>query len=416
MDIVIMLVILIGLIVLNVPIYIALLAAGLYLQVFVNDVAATTVITGMYEALTKTSLMAVPFFVFAGSIMAHTSLGKRLINVFAVLLRPFKAGLAFACLIANAFFGAISGSAPAATATFGKVTYKPLTEQYDENLASGLITSSGALSVIIPPSISIILFAIAAELSTTKLFLTGILPGILLVVIVGVYLAIRCRKLPRQPAPTKKEVGTVLKEGIPVLIMPVIILGGIYSGVFTPTESAAVAAVYSLIASIFWLKDLRGKQLIKVLKEATITTSQIFILVAASTVFAQALTVAQVQNVVTNLLQGVGRVEFLLLLNLVLLIVGCFIDGGCAILILVPIVLPISGMLGIDPLHLGIVFVINLAIGLFTPPFGLNIFVSQSVLGRSLGSLSKSLVPYIICYLIALLLVTFIPQISLCLV
>ena len=255
--------------------------------------------------------------------------------------------------------------------------------------------------------------ALKAEAGTKK---TGIVFGILLVVIVGVYLAIRCRKLPRQPAPTKKEVGTVLKEGIPVLIMPVIILGGIYSGVFTPTESAAVAAVYSLIASIFWLKDLRGKQLIKVLKEATITTSQIFILVAASTVFAQALTVAQVQNVVTNLLQGVGRVEFLLLLNLVLLIVGCFIDGGCAILILVPIVLPISGMLGIDPLHLGIVFVINLAIGLFTPPFGLNIFVSQSVLGRSLGSLSKSLVPYIICYLIALLLVTFIPQISLCLV
>ncbi len=412
-GLIIMLIILVGLMVLNVPIYISLLTAAVFLQVVVNHVTPTNVVTGIYEALTKTSLMAVPFFVFAGSVMAEASLGKRLINCFEVVLRPVKAGLSIACLIANAFFGAISGSAPAATSTFGKVIYHPLEKKYDDKLATGLITSAGALSVIIPPSISIILYCIAAEVSTTKLFLCGIVPGILICAIVGVYLVIRCRKMPKQGRAEAKEIKKIFKEGIPILILPVIVLGGIYSGIFTPTEAGAVSAIYSVVVAIF-MKDIKNVgQLFTVLRGATKTTGQIFILVAVSTIFAQATTVAQLPAIIATTMDGVGKIQFLLILNVVLLILGCFIDGGCATLILVPIVLPVAEALGINPLHLGIIFVVNLSIGLFSPPFGLNIFVSQGVLGKSLGFISRSLIPYIVCYLIALVLITFIPQISL---
>ena len=417
LGLIIMLIILLGLMVLNVPIYIALLVATVFLQVVINGVSPTNVVTGIYEALTKTSLMAVPFFVFAGAIMAETSLGKRLIDCFEVALRSIRSGLAMACLFANAFFGGISGSAPAATSTFGKVAYEPLKQKYDDHLATGLITSAGALSSIIPPSITMILYCVAAGTSTTKIFLSGILPGVLICVIVGIYLAVKCRKLKKEGRANKKEFLAILKRGIPVLILPVLVLGGIYSGFFTPTEAGAVSAVYALVVSTFVLKDMKSvKQLFKTLRDAAKTTAQIFILVAISTVFSQSTAVAHLPDVISTLMGGLGKVGFLLILNLILLIVGCFLDAGCATLILVPIIMPVATALGVDPIHLGIIFVINLSIGLFTPPFGLNIFVSQGVLNKSLGFISRSLLPYIGSYIIALLMITFIPSISLLLV
>ena len=412
-GLIIMLVIFAVLMILDVPIYATLLGCAIFLQVIVCGTPPTNIITGIYEALTKTSLMAVPYFVLAGAIMAYTSLGKRLINLFDVLLSGVKSGLALSCLVANAFFGAMSGSAPAATATFGKVTYKPLKDRYGDDMATGLITSSGALSVIIPPSISIILYAIAAETSTTKLFIAGIVPGILIVIIVAVYLAIKCRKLPKQARPTAKAVGKAIVQSIPVMILPVIILGGIYGGIFTPTEAGAASAVYALLVSLFVLKDIRIRDLKPILKDAAATTSQIFILVAVSTSFAQACTMAHIQDVISALLSGTGKVAFLLILNVILLILGCFIDGGSATLIVVPLILPMAVALNINPMHLGIISVVNLAIGLFTPPFGLNIFVAQSVMKRKIGAISKSVLPFIACYIIALLLITFIPEISL---
>lgn len=411
-TVIIMLIILVGLALVGVPIYVALLGSTFYLMT-VNGMPLNNVVTGLFEALTKNSLLAVPFFIFAGSIMANTSLGRRLVNVFEVLLRPVKAGLAISCLAANALFGAISGSAPAATATFGKIVYKPIRDQYDDNTAVGLITSAGALSTIIPPSILIIMYAIATETSITKLFLAGIMPGILIVVIVSLYLMFRFRKMAKSPAASGKEIRKALLDSIPVVIMPVIVLGGIYGGFCTPTEAGAVAAVYSLIVGVFILKDIKPKALIPILKDSAITTSQVFILVAVSTVFAQATTISQFQTPLLELFSGMNRVEFLLILNIMLLIVGCFFEGGSATLILAPLILPVALSMGIDVMHLGIIFVINLSIGMFTPPFGLNIFVTQSVLGKSLGMISKSLVPYIILYVCALLLITFIPEIAL---
>lgn len=409
---IIMIAILVILAALGVPVYIALMGSTIFLM-FENGMPMTNVVTGLYEALTKGSLMAVPFFVFAGSIMANTSLGRRLINLFAVALRGFRPGLAISCVASNAVFGAISGSAPAATATFGKIIYKPMYDRYDDATAVGLITSSGALSTIIPPSIMIIMYGIATETSITKLFLCGIIPGLLIVLVVGIFLCIRCRKFEKQSHPSGREIGRAVVESIPVMLMPIIVLGGIYGGFCTPTEAGAVAAIYSLIVGVFILKDIKPKMLIPILKDAALTTAQVFILVAVSSVFAQATSIAQFQTALLKLMSGLSPTTFLLILNVILLIVGCFFEGGSAILILAPLLVPLAEALGIDKMHLGIIFVINLSIGMFTPPFGLNIFVTQGVLGKSMGMISKSLVPYIICYIIVLLLITFIPQLSL---
>lgn len=409
-----MILIILILVAINAPIWVAILGATVYLQVFVNDMSLQNLFTGLFEALTKNSLLAVPFFVVAGTIIANSSLGTRLINIFIVTLKNVRGGIPISCLVANAVFGAISGSAPAATATFGKIVHEPLTKAHGKKLSLGLITSSGALSTIIPPSITMIIYGIATEQSITELFMCGFLPGLLLVTIVGVYLVIVCKKNAYAGEKTTiKDIGIALKQGILVIILPVIVLGGIYSGLCTPTESGAIAALYSFVVAVFILRDIKPRQLMKIFKESAITTAQIFLLIGVSTVFAQAATIAQFPAFLTEVFGGLSSFQFLLILNVLLLIVGCFFDSSAAILILAPMLLPPALALGINPLHLGIIFTVNLSIGMFTPPFGLNIFVSQSVLKSSMAEISKAVVPFIILYIVALLIITYIPQITL---
>ena len=406
--------ILIGLSLLKCPIYVSILGAAIYLQIFVNHMSLTNVFTGFFEAMTKNSLMAVPYFMVAGSIIAASSLGTRLINVFIALLKRVRGGFPIACVLANGVFGAISGSGPAATAVFGKICHEPLAERHGEKLSLGVIVSSASLSTIIPPSISMIIFGVATEVSITQLFLAGFLPGLLIIAVVSVYLIIVCKPDPNRPVEhfSLREFGKALWKGIPVLILPVIVLGGVYSGFCSPTESGAIAALYAFIVAVFILRDIKPRQILGVFKDSARTTSQVFLLIATSTVFAQAATIAQLPSMITEAFGGMSRVEFLLLLNVLLLIVGCFFDTGAAILVLAPMLLPTARLLGIADLHLGIIFVANLAIGLFTPPFGLNIFVAQSVLKRPMGLISRSLVPYIILYIASVLVITYVPEIS----
>ena len=415
-------VILLILVALNSPIWVAIFGATLYLQIFVNHMNLTNLFTGIFEACTKTSLLAVPYFILAGSIIASSSLGTRLINIFIALLRNIRGGLAIACLVANAIFGAISGSAPAATATFGKVVYEPLKEAHGKKLSLGLITSSGALSTVIPPSITLIIFGVATETSISRLFICGFLPGIVLVAIVAVYLFIVCKENAFATSTVSDNceddiqnltIKKAFKEGILVLLLPVIVLGGIYSGLCTPTESGAIAALYSFIVAFFVYKDLKPSNLMGIFKDSAKTTAQIFILIAVSTAFAQAATIAQLPLMIQGMLSGVGKIGFLLILNIVLLIVGCFFDSSAAILIFAPMLLGTAVSLGISPLQLGIIFTVNLSIGMFTPPFGLNIFVSQSVLKVSMSDVAKSVLPFIGLYVLGLFLITYIPQISL---
>ncbi len=408
------LLILIVLSLLKCPIYVSILAAAIYLQIFVNHMSISNLFTGVFESMTKSALMAVPFFMVAGSIIASSSLGKRLINVFIELLKSVRGGFPISCVVANGIFGAISGSGPAATAVFGKICYEPLKEKHGEQLSLGVIVSSASLSTIIPPSVSMIIFGVATETSITQLFLAGLIPGILIVVIVAIYLIIRCK--PNKDLPkdkfNAKEFKKTFIQSIPVLILPVIVLGSIYSGICTPTEAGALSALYAFIVAVFGTKDIKIRQMPTVLKDAGRTTAQIFLLIATSTVFSQAATVAQLPQLLQQAFANMGYVEFLIMLNILLLVVGCFFDTGAAILILAPMLMPTALALGINPLHLGIVFIANLAIGLFTPPFGLNIFVAQSVLKRPIGIISKSVLPFIALYFGSVLLISYIPILS----
>lgn len=415
---------------LNIPIYLAILAATAYIQVFIINVPMTGIFNSLIESLAKSSFLCVPFFILTGSLIQSSSLGTRLIDFFVAILRNIRGGLAIACLVSNAFFGAISGSAPAAVATFGKIVYEPLKDEEGDNLAVGLLASSGALSTIIPPSITLIIYGLATETSVARLFMAGFVPGLLIVVLVGAYLVWHANKRMKATSVQKvityedvvnsetkiidnRQLGKAFVRGIPVLILPVIILGSIYGGYATPTEAGAIAALYSFIVPKFVLKEIKMKQLPAILKDGARITAQLFILITCSTAFAQATTMARLPQMLTESFASMNMISFLLMLNILLLIVGCFFDPSAAVLILAPLLLPTARNLGIDPVHLGIIFSVNLSIGMFTPPFGLNIYVVQSVLRKSMGMIVKALVPFIILYIIGLLIITYIPQISL---
>jgi len=407
------LLILIVALLLNFPIYIALLMATIYLQVFVNNMPLQNLFTGLFESLTKNSLLAVPFFIIAGNIMATSSLGDRLVSLFAVFLKKIPGGLALSCIGANAVFGAISGSAPAATAAFGKILWNPLKDNYGEKEAAGLITSSGALSSIVPPALPLIMYAIITETSLAKLFMAGFIPGVLCVVILATYLAIRHRKETVNAKFVPGERLAVLKRGITALLLPVIILGSIYGGVCSPTEAGAVATVYAAIISLLINKDMKLRQFVGVFKDSARTIGQLFILIAASVVFSQALTVTQAPRMLQTMMADISPVTFLILINVTLLVLGMFFDPGAANLIVAPLLCPIGMALGVDPIHMGVIFSINLSIGMSTPPFGLSLFVSQSILKKPMGLIASGCVPFIACYGLALILITFVPWFSL---
>lgn len=405
-------IILLVLIFFNFPLYAALLGAGIYLQIFVNQMPLQSIFTVMFETITKNSLLAIPFFILAGNLISGGSLGKRLVDTFGTLLKNVRAGIPFACLISNAIFGAISGSPPAATAVFAKIIHKPIAETSGENMATGLVVSAAGLASIIPPSVIMIIYGVSTDTSVSEMFMAGIIPGLVIVAIIGAYLFAKCKKDPNATNPTKREIGQALKRGIPVLLLPIFVLGGIYAGFVTPTEAGAFSAVYCAVVSIFVLKEIKPKQIFDIMRNSLSVTAQVFILIAASGFFARALTISQFPQWLSAAFSGYSAFQYLLMLNILLIIVGCFFDPSAAILILAPMLLPAAVALGINPIHLGIVFTINLSIGMFTPPFGLNIFVAQSVLGYDMKQISKALVPFIILYLIALIIITYIPILS----
>lgn len=414
-HLVILLSIIVGLTLLRVPIYITLLAATIFLQVYVNRMPLAGMYNTMVESIARTSLLAIPYFVLAGKFMAHGTLGSRLINLFVILFKNVRGGFALASWFSISFFSAISGSSPATVATFAPIIYKPMAKLYGSNMATGIITSSGSLSTIIPPSISLLVFGVATNTSVARLFVAGFLPGLVIIVIVSVYLYFTCRSNVEEDfnyITGDVSLGKAFIASIPALIMPFIILGGIYGGVFTPTEAAAIAALYACLAGLI-LRDFKIRELPRILMDGCKTAAQVLILIAAASAFAQAIIVARVPQAVTLLFEGAGRVQFLIILNLILLIVGLVFEVASAILVLSPILLPAALAMGIDPVHLGIIFTVNLSIGMFTPPFGLNIFVVQGVLKKGMGEISIAIIPYFILYVIALIIITYIPWISL---
>ncbi len=384
------------------------------------------VIRSMLGGLDSFPLLAVPMFVLSGILMARGGISKRLFNVFAYFMGNKTAGMPCAVIVTCLFYGAISGSAPATVAAVGSMTIPILIEMgYDKTFSTAVVAVSGGLGVIIPPSIPFIMYGMASGASVSDLFLAGIIPGLLIGVLLMVYSIYYCKKHGENQEKKEKMVGAlkekgfgnVMKESFLALLSPVIILGCIYSGVASPTEAAVISVFYALFVSMVVYRSIRLQDLKEIMIEALRTFAPILFILAASVAFSRVLTLMQVPQGVSDwiLARFTNKIVLLLVINIFLLLVGMVMDTTPAILILTPILLPIVTSVGVDPVHFGIIMVVNLAIGFVTPPIGVNLFVASSLADIPIMKIAKQAMPMIVYFLIALLVITFIPAISLAL-
>lgn len=389
--------------------------------------SATYVIRSMTGGLDSFPLLAVPMFVLSGIIMAKGGISKKLFHVFAYFMGNRTAGMPCAVIVTCLFYGAISGSAPATVAAVGSMTIPVLLELgYDKTFATAVVAVAGGLGVIIPPSIPFIMYGMASGASVSDLFLAGIIPGLLIGGLLMIYTVYYCKKNGEEREKIEKTVGAlhekgllrVLKESFFALLSPVIILGCIYSGVASPTEAAVLSVFYALFISMFVYKSIRGRDIWKIMVESIRTFAPILFILATSVAFSRVLTLMQVPQSVSSwiLAHFTNPVLLLVVINVFLLLVGMVMDTTPAILILTPILLPIVSRIGMDPIQFGIVMVVNLAIGFVTPPIGVNLFVASSLVDIPVMDIARKAMPMIVYFLIALLLITFVPVISLGLV
>jgi C4-dicarboxylate transporter DctM subunit len=400
------------------PIFLVLLTGVTITLVFVMNVPLAALHQNLFGSVSAYALLAIPYFIYAGELMGRGSVAKRLVDFVQSGVGPLRGSLGITTVGTATIFGAISGVSAAAVATIGKVMYQPMVKDgYPKTFAAGLITAVGAIDIIIPPSIPMIVYGAAAQESVPRLYAAGLIPGFLIAAMLAAYVMWRARRGGfggGEPFDRHEFVKATIR-GLWALGAPFIILGGIYGGVFSPTEAAAVACVYAIFVTRFVFRELSWGDILEAAAATTRFTAQILIVVACAGVFSWLLTVNQVPAALVNWLQalGVGPWTFLLIVNVLLLLVGCFVDPLSAILLLTPLLIPIVKALGIDTVHFGIVVMVNLAIGLFTPPFGINIFVAQSVLGIDLKTIYRGILPFFLLYLIALALITYIPALSL---
>ncbi len=385
------------------------------------------VIRSMLGGIDSFPLLAVPMFVLAGIVMAHGQISKRLFDIFAYFLGKRTAGIPCAVIVTCLFYGAISGSAPATVAAVGSMTIPFLSELgYDKKFSVAIVAVAGGLGVIIPPSIPFIMFAMASGESVSSLFIAGIVPGLMIGALLMLYAIVYCKVNGEDKEKIAKKVnelhdhglGKVLKDGFFALLSPVIILGCSDYGVASPTEAAVISVFYALIVSLFIYRTLTFKDLYGILVESVRTYAPILFILAASIAFSRVLTLMQVPQLISSwiLTHFTNRVVLLLVINAFLLIVGMVMDTTPAILILSPILLPIVSGIGMSPIHFAVMMIVNLAIGFVTPPIGVNLFVASSLTDVPMMDIAKKAMPMIIVFLLALLCITFIPQISTCLV
>ncbi len=407
-----------ALLLLGFPIFIVLLAAVSITLVLLMEVPLVVLHQNMFGAIDSVALLAVPFFIYAGELMGSSSVARRLVDFVGSGVARVPGNLGVTTVGAATIFGAISGASAAAVATIGKVMLPSLRQKgYPEHFSAGLITAVGAIDIIIPPSIPMILYGMAASESVPRLYAAGILPGLLIGGLLALYVIWVARRLGIDPgrAFDLRDLWARAKRGLWALGAPVIILGGIYGGVFSPTESAAVACIYSALVTRFVYRELSWRDVAQAASRTAFFTAQVLIIVACASIFAWLLTVNQLPALVVGWIQSLNVPTWglLLCINLLLLAVGCFLDPLSAILLLSPLLVPIAVGAGVDPIHFGIIFTVNLAIGLFTPPFGINIFVAQTALGMNVRVIYQGILPFLVLYLIALGLITFVPEISL---
>ncbi|SKC89362.1 TRAP transporter large permease [Maledivibacter halophilus] len=386
-----------------------------------SDINLHTAVQKMFSGVDSFSLMAIPFFVFAGDIMLKGGASKRLIGFANKLFGWITGGLPITAIISSMFFAALSGSSPATVAGVGGVMIPNLIEnKYPKKFTVGLLCAAGSLGIIIPPSITMMSYGVVSELSISDLFIAAIVPGIFIgiTLIIFSYVYAKIRKQEKTDFPTFKEVIISFKDAFFSILMPVIILGGIYLGFTTPTEAAAVAIIYSMIISVFIYKEINVKDILVIARKSVVTSAMIMFVIANSKIFSWYLTFQQVPTKVAESVLGLGSslIVILLAINLILLFVGMIMDSSAAVLILTPLFLPIVTNLGMNPIHFGIVMVVNLALGMLTPPFGLNLFVASGISNMSIPDVVKGSMPFVLLLIIDLLIITFVPELSLMLI
>ena len=380
----------------------------------VSDVPRIIIAQRMFASVDSFPLVAVPFFILAGDLLARGALSKKLVAFAEAVMGEVRGALSVVSVVAGMFFAAISGSGAATTAAVGASLIPELkARHYDEDSAAALIASAGCIGVIIPPSVPMVLYAVIADQSVTQLFRNGFIPGIMMG---GVLIAIALkqaytRNLPKGEPFSLKRLGTTFMQSIWGLMMPLIILGGIFSGKFTPSEAAAVAVIYSALVSLFIYRDLTLKEIAKIILGSAKTSSVIMIIIACSGIFGWVLANWKIPETVAQAILGVSSNPYviLFLISAIILIAGVFMETSSAVILLTPVFLPLVKILGINLIHFGVLFTMGIAIGMITPPVAINLFVASSITGRSIEHIAKAVVPYLIGLITIFLIYVYLP-------
>ncbi|ARP52017.1 C4-dicarboxylate ABC transporter permease [Alcaligenes faecalis] len=404
--------------VLTVPVAIAVGLANMAGVAWEGRMTFLVIAQQLYAALDKYPLVAVPFFILAGNLMESGGMSNRMVEFAKSLVGGVQGGLACSCVLTCMIFAAVAGSSVATTFAVGAILIPAMVRHgYPAPFAASLQASAAELGVIIPPSIPMILFAVSTDTSVGELFVAGIGPGLLIggALMIYVWLYARRHGLGLQDGVGRLSVGTAFRQAWLALLMPVIILGGIYGGIFTPTEASAVAVVYALIVSMFIYRSVKWGDLSKVLHRSVVSTAVIMFIIANAGVFGFLLNRTGIPAAMGIWLGELfsSPMMFLLGMNVALFVVGMFVETSASIVVLAPLLLPVAVQFGIDPAHFGIIMVVNLALGMVTPPFGVNLFAACSVAGISLEKLIRPLLPFVVVILACLMLISYVPEVSL---
>ncbi len=406
------------LLILGVPIFLVLLVTCIAVILFVADVPTETVQTFLFSGLDNFPLLAVPFFVLAGEIMAQGGIARRVVVWVISLVGGVRGSLAVTTVAASEVFGAMAHTAVGTVVAVGRMLYPSLRENgYNERFAVGLIASSGAIAVVIPPSIAMILYSLSAQQSAVALFTAGVLPSLLIGLVDALYVMIyaRIKRVPLTAKARWSVIWTSTKEASWSISTIVVILGGIYGGVFTPTEAAGVAVVYSLFVTMVVHREVGLIELWRIVQSAVFLNAQILLIVTAAGLYSWLLTTSGIPQQIIAEVNALHLSPWALLLciNVMLLIMGSFLEPPAAILIMTPLLLPVVQAVGVDPIHFGIIMTINLSIGMYTPPFGLNLFATQAVFRTPLGNIYRGVLPFLVINFTTLMVITYVPAISL---
>jgi len=419
MEILILFGCLVVFLVLSIPIGISLGLATAITLAATSDIPLIMIAQNAFAALDSFPLLAIPFFMLAGSLMSYGGISKRLVTLAEALVGFIVGGLAMVTVMACMFFAAISGSGPATVSAIGSFMIPAMKEKaYDQDFAAALAATAGSIGVIIPPSIPFVIYGVVSGASVGEMFISGIVPGIL----IGLSLMLTSYFIAKKKGYPKSEsrprVWPAFKDAFWALLVPIIILGGIYGGIFTPTEAAVVASVYALLVGRFIYKELDFKSIYASFKDASLVNGATTFMIGLSMSFASYLAMEQVPMKIGSWLLGISSnpAVIMLCINILLLIIGCFVDNISSMIILTPILLPVVTKLGIDPIHFGLVMTVALAIGFVTPPYGANLFVASAVSGVNMVKISRAVVPLIIVMILCLMLFTYVPATSMGLV